>query len=358
MKYLAFACSLGVLFAQAACGSSASATNDAGNPLLDAGGTDAEPTPLDGGADAADAPALPANPAWQTVRDKMEAPFSLTVADGRIYYDDATHGTIESCDEATCKDVKLFATLTNTVRNGTLKTYGKDIVFATGEGVYRADTTTGIVTPIVSRAMTPTALFVHDTVIYFADKMTKTVERVVPDLTPQPTSIVASDVSDVRGIYADATDVFFTIYGSDDLKRGSLVFRASASLPSAGAKTTISGNDVIVAAHDIRVFGAFVYWTGAGGVYRCPKDGCKGPNERAFSEKTAVFEGLGGSLSDTALVSHSSVLRDVSLETPTKQNYQTFVGSMAQSTTTTPTYVYVVSSSTNGDGVIARRKYE
>lgn len=340
------------------CGSS----SDASGPMADAGvAKDAgravdsgNPATPDGGLqpDAATFETFP----WETVADDLHAPFSLAVADGRIYYDDAVKGGLVSCDEKACTDTKAFVTTPGGVHRNCLKTYGKDLVFATGEGVYLVATANAQVTPLVQRKMRPTALFVFGTSVYYADTSTPagTLERVTPGSAPET---IASGIHDIRGIYADATDVFFTIYGTDDLQRGSLVFRASAASPASGTSAKISGTDKLLGAHDVRVFGSNVYWTGAGGVFRCPKSGCTGPNEHVLVEKTLTYEGLGGSIEDTALIAPTSVLRDVSLSTPTAGLRDTALGSIAQTTTTTADYIYVVSSSTEGDGLIARRKY-
>ena len=335
------------------CGSSeASPSAPPADPAADGGAA----VPADAGpeADVTTAPVDAA--AWEDVLVGLGAPFALTVANGRIYFDDAAQGTIESCDEAACTASKRFVKVPGTVLSGTLKTLGNDIVFGTPSGIYRARTATGAIEPLVDRKMTPTAAFVFGDAVYFADKDAPgggTVERVVPGQAPQ---ILASGVADVRGIHADATDVFFSLYGLDDPTRGSLVYRVSAVSPG-GVKVKISGTEQLIAAHDIRVFGDQVHWVGGGGVYRCPRAGCPGPAERLVAETQLSFEGLGGSLADTALVSHSRIVRDTSLATPGVAGRDSDVGTMGQATVTTANYIYIVASSAPGDGKIARRRY-
>lgn len=288
----------------------------------------------------------------EVVIDGLAAPFAIAAGADRIYWSDVWEGTnaIVSCDPEDCPATAALVASDQGIPTRGLRYAAGNIFWATGEGVFTCTPSACKPQPLHAGPLDVTALATDGTVTFYADDATDTIYGVEAG---SPPAVVATGVSDVRGITIDGASITFSIYGISRNPPHSEILRCPTD-GCDGAPEALHGTTESLGAHGVAAVGGHVYWTEVGHLRRCPTAGCTNAAEEIGPASSASFEVLAAY--DDRLAWAAWGLHFYSCErddcAATTVAYDG--GTLGQDLSLGETHVYVISSSMPLDGRISR----
>ncbi len=288
----------------------------------------------------------------EIVIDGLEAPFAIAAGSTHIYWSDGWEETygIVSCQPDDCESTKALLAGDQNIPARGLRYAAGALFWATGDGVFTCAAEACTPVTLHAGALDVTAITSDGTTTFYADDATDSIYRVTEG---SPAALVASGVSDVRGITVDAGFVYFTTYGISANPPQSEILRCPTN-GCTGAPEPIHGTTESLGAHGVAIAGGDVYWTEVARVRRCSTGGCTAAAEEIGPQSNATFEVLvtyDDRLAWSAYGVHFySCERDDCAATSVAYD----AGTTGQDLSLGESYVYVVASSMPGDGRIAR----